>query len=822
MLKNYLKIAWRNIRRNKVNSIINLAGLAIGMACVILIALYVQDELSYDRFLKEANQIFQVNMTGTDNGVESSTGNTAPAVGPTLVSLYPEIETYTRIYRPGDVMVRYDENVKTESYFTEHHMMAVDSNFLQFFNYPFLQGSANSCLQKPNSVVITNRTAKKYFGSSNAIGKLLLFGADKKPFVVTAVLKDIPSNSSFQFDMLAPITAYGEVKKRSWNWFWLQVNTYVKLRNQVASDKAGIDKLEAKFPAMVKEHVFQSMGDLAAFIKKGGKLEYHLMPFTSVHLYANAMGTTARLTTLGDIKYLYIFSVIAVFIIILACVNFMNLSTAQSAKRAKEVGIRKVLGSLKGQLIKQFLTEAILYSFIATLISLAIVILLLKPFNAIAGKSLVVTSIFAGNIWLFVFALSFLSGLLAGIYPAFYLTSFNPVTVLKGMRLFRNNLGNLFIRNGLVILQFSISISLIICTAIVFKQLRYIQNKDLGLNKEHVVVISNTDRLKNNEETFRQELASQPGVMGASISSSIPTRVNFADGYVPEQTETDKPLIKELGLSSFMVDNDFIPTLQIKVLQGRNFSKEFSDSSSVILNEAAAKRIGWKNTVGNYLEYPGNSQRFKVIAVVKDFNVASLHEVVEPFGLFHESSKTYNLGHSYISVRFQPGNMEGYLQELENKWKAFVPNTPFDYSFLDSEIESLYRSEQRMGAVFGIFTFLSIFIACLGLFGLSVYSVQRRSKEIGVRKVLGASVQSVVALLSKDFLKLVFISAIIAFPFSWYAMNKWLEDFAFRTTIGWMVFAFAAFAAVLIALFTISFQSIKAAIANPVNSLRSE
>jgi len=824
MLRNYLIIAWRNILRNKTNSIINIAGLSIGMCCVILIVMYVQNELGYDKFFKNADHIFQVNMTAMDNGVPSTTGgNTAPKVGPTLTSSYPEIESFARIYRPGDVLVRYEEGTKTQSFFTEKHIMAVDSNFLQIFNYQILQGDAATCLQKPNSVVITDETAKKYLGNSDAVGKILLFDTDKKPFTVTAVLKNIPSQSTFQFDMIAPISAYAEVKKRSWNWFWLQVNTYVKLRDNVAVDKQSIARLEAKFPAMVKQHVFESQGEsFEEFIKKGGKLEFSLMPFTSVHLHANPMNTPARLTTLSDIKYVYIFSAIAFIIIILACVNFMNLSTAQSAKRAKEVGIRKVLGSVKAQLIKQFLTEAMLYSVISTVIAFVLVLLLLKPFNEIAGKALVFNSIFSSKIWLFILALCFLTGLLAGIYPAFYLTSFNPATVLKGIRLFKNNFGNLFIRNGLVVFQFSVSIALITCTTIVFKQLQYTQNKDLGLNKEHVIVIANTDRLKTNEESFRKELVKQQAIVDASISSSIPTKVNFGDDYVPEQTETDKPLTKEIGLSSFMVDDDFIPTLQMQVLRRRNFSKEFSDSASVILNETAAKQIGWKNPIGKYLQYPGNSQRFKVIAVAKDFNVASLRDVVEPFALFHESSKTYNLGHSYISVRFRPGNITDYLHQLESKWKSFAPGTPFDYNFLDNEFESLYRSEQRMGTVFGIFTFLSIFVACLGLFGLSVYTVERRTKEIGVRKVLGASVQSVVALLSKDFLKLVLISAIIAFPVAWLAMNKWLEDFAYRITIGWAVFIFAAFAGLLIALFTISFQAIKAAITNPVKSLRTE
>lgn len=825
MFRNYFKTAWRNIRRNKVNSVINVAGLSIALASVILLVIYVRDELSYDKFFAGADHIFQVNMTTMNNGVEETTGgNTAPKVGPTLVSSFPEIESYIRIYRPGDVLVRSEENGKVENYFSEKNLLGVDSNFLQVFNYKLQQGNAITCLQKPNSVVITETTAKKYFGSASAIGKVLYFGTDQKPFIVTAILGNVPSQSTFQFDLLTPISAYPVVKKRSWNWYWLQVNTYVKVRPDVAVDKASIARIEAKFPSMVREHVFQKENgeSYEEFVKKGGKLEFSLMPFTAVHLYANPRSVPARLNTLSDIKYVYIFSLIAVFIIILACVNFMNLSTAQSAMRAKEVGVRKVLGSLKGQLVRQFLTEAMLYSFMATLIALVLVLLLIKPFNQLSGKALTFQSVTEGYLWLFIIILSVVTGLLAGTYPAFYLTSFNPVTVLKGTKLFRNSFGNLFIRNGLVVFQFTVSIGLIVCTIVVFRQLKYTQEKDLGLNKENVGVIANTKRLGNYEEIFRQEVAKQPGVVDASISSSIPTRGNFGDDYAPEPMDNDKPLLKGIGLSSFMIDEEFIPTLKMQILQGRNFSKEFSDSASVILNETAAKMIGWKDPVGKYLGYPGNDQRFKVIAVVKDFNVASLRELVEPFALFYKTSQTYTVNSSYISVRLRPGNVRGDLRQLEKKWASFAPGTPFDFSFLDSEFDALYRSEQRMGSVFGVFTFLSIFVACLGLFGLSVYTAERRKKEIGVRKVLGASVESVVALLSKEFLRLVFLSALIAFPVSWFSMNKWLEDFAYRIPVGWSAFFIAGVGAMIIAFLTISFQALKAAAANPVKSLRTE
>jgi len=813
------------MQRNKVNSILNISGLAIAVACVIMIVLYVRDELSYDRFFANADHLFQLNMTITDNGAENTTGgNTAPAVGPTLKDMYPEVESYTRVYRPGDVVVRYDGAAKAENFYSEKNILAVDSSFLQLFNYQLSQGDAATCLQKPNAVVITETTAKKYFGDGNPMGKILLFDADRKPFVVTAVLKNIPSNSSFQFDMLAPISAYGEVKKRSWNWFWLQVNTWVKLKNKVSVDGASMAKLEAKFPEMVKARAFnKDYGQsYEEFIKKGGRLSYSLMPFTSVHLHAIPMDVPARLTTLSNIIYVYIFSIIAAFILVLACVNFMNLSTAQAATRAKEVGIRKVMGSRKTQLIRQFLTEAMLYSFVATVIGLLLVLFLLKPFNEIAGKSLAFHSIVTSNIWLFVVGLWLFAGLLAGLYPAFYLTSFKPVEVLKGVKLFKNNIGSLLIRNGLVVFQFTISVVLIICTIVVFEQLNYEQRIDLGLNRENVVVIANTKRLGNTEESFREELKRQPGVIDASISSSIPTKGNFGDGYVPEATATDKPLLSDIGLSSFMVDNDFVPTLKIQILQGRNFSAAFNDSASVIINETAAKQIGWKEPVGKYLAYPGNNQRFKVIAVVKDFNVASLHELVESFALFHSASKTYNLHTSFISVRVQPGNINAQINGIAAMWKRFAPATPLDFSFLDNEFDALYRSEQHMGTVFGIFTFLSIFVACLGLFGLSIFTAERRKKEIGVRKVLGASVQNVVGLLTKEFLRLVTIAALIAFPIAWIAMDKWLQNFAYRISMGWWIFLMAGGSAMAVALVTVCFQAIKAAIANPANSLRAE
>lgn len=825
MLSNYFKIAWRNILRNKVSSFINISGLAIGISCVILILLYVQDELQYDRFFHTADRICQVNISGNFGGEEFYVSNTPPTVGPALASEIPEIETYTRIYHPGDLVVRNEGSSQVENYFTEPGVLAVDSNFLQVFTFPMVEGDPASCLQHNNAVVITEKIARKYFGNGDAMGKTLLIDNSRTPFTVSGILKDLPAQSSLQFDLLTPVSAFPVVKQFSWSWVWLQVSTYVKLRDHVSNDAKTLSRLEAKFPDVVKKHAASAFNRIGQpydeFIKKGGRWDFHLQPFRDIHLYSAGIGV--RWMAVSDIKYLYIFSIIALFIIILACVNFMNLSTAQSAQRAKEVGIRKVMGSEKNQLIRQFLTEALLYSFIATLIAILIVISVLHPFNQLAGKTLQFSSFFKNGILLIVLSLSVITGLVAGSYPAFYLTSFKPIAVLKGIKELKSGIGDRFIRSGLVVFQFTISTILIIATIIVYQQMQYARNKDLGLNKDNLIVIENANRLDESKESFREEILKMPEVVNASISTSIPTKDSFGDLYIPEKSAADPQVVKDIGLSSYMVDDNFIPTLAITMVTGRNFSPDYADSTSVILNETAVKQIGWKDPIGKYLEYPGNNnQRFKVIGVAKDFNVESLRNPVVPFALFHTSSKTYDIGTACVIARVRTGSMNSSLSELESKWKSFIADAPFDYSFLDSEFNALYRADQRMGTVFGLFTILSIFVACLGLFGLSAYMAERRTKEIGVRKVLGASVKSLVALLSKDFVKLVLIATVIAFPIAWWVMNQWLEDFAFRITITWWIFAASTSIALIIALFTVSFQAIKAAIANPVKSLRTE
>jgi len=823
-MKNNFTIAWRNLSRNKTTSFINIAGLATGMACVLLILFYVRDETSYDRNFQDADHIFQVNLFGNLDGTDFKTGNTPPTVGPALQNSFPEIESYVRIHKPGELVIRTEDESHAVKYFSEKNILGVDSNFLEVFKYKMTDGNPETCLDKPNTVVITENTARKYFGDHDPVGKVLLFDSDRKPFTVTGVVENPPDQVTWNFDMLASISSFQAVKQFSWSWVWLQVNTYVKLKDNFNCSKENISSLETKFPAMVKAQAataFRRIGQpLDELYKKGGRWDFHLQPLTDVHLHSADIGS--RITTLSDIKYVYIFSFIAIIIMILACVNFMNLSTAQSAMRAKEVGIKKLLGSGKRELVKQFLSESLLFSFISLFLAFILIAIFLQTFNSISGKNLGYTLLFSNGNWAIAVALAITTGLLAGIYPAFYLTSFKPAAVLKGKTI-QGRYGSAFIRNALVVFQFAVSTALIFCTVVVYYQLYYMRSQDIGLKKENVLVIGNAQRLGNFEEPFRNEIKNIPGIISVSKTSASPTQINFADLYEPVAGKDNETVAKDISLPSFVVDEDFVPALGIKIISGRNFSKDFNDSTSVIVNESAVQQIGWKNPIGQTLIYPGNGQQqFTVIGVAKDFNLQSLRNVMGPFALFHASSKTYDLGISYLLARMEPGNMQDKISKIESKWKAAAPDAPLDYSFLDEDFDTLYRSDVRMSAVFSIFTVLSIFVGCLGLFGLSAFTAERRTKEIGIRKVLGASASNLLAMLSKDFIKRILLSCLIGFPIAWWSMNQWLQDFAFRIHIQWWMFLFTSVAALVITVITISIHTIKASTANPINALRTE
>jgi putative ABC transport system permease protein len=824
MLKSYITIALRHLFRNKVSSFISIAGLAIGFACVMWIGLYIKTELAYDNFVQDADRIYRVNMDGKMGDSKFYAGYTPPPAGEALKNNFPEVESYARVYRPGNQLVRYNNGVENKS-FTESKVFAVDSNFLQVLTYPLLQGNAATCLLQPNSIVLSASTAKKYFGNTDAIGKLLMLDVAKTPLKVTGVIKDVSQTSSLQFDMLIPVQLCADVKYFNWSWVWLNMATYVKLKKAAAANPNVIKNMEAKFPAMIKVQAATAFNRIGQpydeFIKKGGRWNLHLQPLPDVHLKSSEI--ISAVTDQGDIKNLYIFAAIGLFVMVLACVNFINLSTAQAAKRAKEIGVRKVMGSEKKQLVQQFLMEALFFSVISVIIALNIVVALLPFFNQLSGKAINVNMLLDAQFWLILAGLITTITLLAGSYPAFYLASFKPVSVLKGLNVFKTKNSNRSIRNGLVVFQFTIATSLIICTLVVYMQLRYIQSRDLGFDKENVVVFNNCEKLGKSQEQFWQDIAAMPQVKSASISTSMISKGAFGDFYNPIANTPNEHIAKDITLGSFLIDQDFIATLNLKMVKGRAFDKRFNDSLSVILNETAVKQIGFKNPIGRYIRYPGGKMEiYKVVGVVKDFNMESLHDAIAPFALFHTSSKSYDSNTSYVIAKLKPGNPATTLTQIGSKWKSYNAEQPFEYTFLDADLNALYVTDQRMGSLLFIFTSLSIFVACLGLLGLVIYTAELRTKEIGIRKVLGASVAQITLLLSKDFVKLIILAIIIASPIAWFAMNKWLQNFAYPVTISWWIFALAGLLAIIIAFATLSFQSVKAALANPVNNLKTE
>ncbi len=808
MFKNYFKIAIRNLWKNKGFTTINIAGLAIGLACFILIALYVADELSYDRYNVNADRIYRVDADVKFGGNELRLAVASDPMGATLKKDYPQVEEYARIYASeGSKLIK-----KGNEYIEEDYVAYADSTLFNVFTLPAVAGNTKTALNEPNTVVISESAAKKYFGTSNAIGKTI--EADKVPYKVTAVIKDIPHNSHFKFDFLFSMD---NVDYRFGNYLSMNFQTYILLKKGT-----NYKDFEKNFKQVIDRYIlpqakqFMQISSMDDFVKAGNKLEFSLMPLTDIHLHSDRF---PELGTNGNIQYVYIFGAVALFILLIACINFMNLSTARSANRAKEVGIRKVLGTERKNLITQFLTESVLMSLISLIIAIVIAYLILPLFNNIAAKSLSIDSALNARILPFLIALPFIVGIVAGSYPAFFLSKFKPVTVLKGKinAGFRRN----FFRSGLVVFQFFTSIILIIGTVIIYRQLNYIQTTNLGFNKDQVLIINGAGALGNNAESFKNKMLTMPGVSSATFSAFLPVSSSRTDNSYSKDAVMDAK--NALSMQTWTVDYDYVKTMGMKIITGRNFSKEFgSDSSGIILNETAAKVLGYDNPIGkkiytNFQTAQSNDLvSYTIVGVVKDFHYESLRQNIFPLSL--------RLGKStgLVSFKVNSANTKDLVKAAEINWKKMAPGMPFSYRFMDDAFDNMYRAEQRVGEVSITFAILAIFIACLGLFGLVTYMTEQRTKEIGVRKVLGASVASVVTMLSKDFLKLVVIAAIFAFPIAWWAMHSWLQDFAYRIDISWWMFAAAGLAALLIALITVCFQAIKAAIANPVKALRSE
>ena len=811
MISNYFKVAWRNLLKNKVFTFINIIGLVTGLTCFILITLYVSDEISYDKFNEKADRIYRINSFIRMGGSELKLAVSSDPMGATLKKDFPQVEEYVRFYNSnGSKSIK-----KGNEFINEPDVTHADSTLFRVFTLPALYGDTKTALNDPNTVVITESAAKKYFGATNVVGRTIETNENNSTlYKVTAVIKDVPHNAHFKFNFFFSMD---NVQYGFGNFLSHNFQTYVLL-------KEGVDykEIENLFPKYIESYVMpqakavMQINSMDEFKKAGNSLEYTLIPLLKIHLHSDFF---PELGVNGDIKYVYIFSAVAVFILLLACINFINLSTARSMNRSREVGIRKVLGTSKSKLIIQFLSESALTVFIAMIIAVVIAWQILPLFNQLSAKTLTPSLLFSTKMLLLMVALPVVVSLLAGSYPSLFLSSFNPVTVLKG----KSGSGSYKskIRSGLVVFQFATSIVLIIATITVFRQLNYIQNRKIGFNKDQVLVIDGTGVLGNGSEAFKNEVMKMHGVISGTYSGFLP---------VSGSARNDNTFSKEAVFSSsntfnmqvWGIDETYIPTLGMEMKSGRNFSRAFgTDSSAIIINESTASMLGYSDPVGKRIYTLVDNQTnivrgYEIIGVVKNFNFESLRQRIGPL--------CFILGKSSWSsaFRIRPENAESIVEAVSNKWKSLRTGTPFSYHFLDESFNNMYRAEQQVGRVAIAFAAIAVIIACLGLFGLATYMAEQRTKEIGVRKVLGATVNNIVMMLSRDFLVLIVIATLIAFPVAWWAMYNWLQDFEYRTSMGWWIFILSGLIAILVALFTISFQAIRAAVSNPVKSLRTE
>lgn len=783
MFKNYLMIAFRNIRRNKGYSFINIAGLAIGMACFILISLWVRDELSYDRFHEHKDRIFKV-ITKTNTGDVWTTSSWA--LGPALKERYPDIVEFSRVWFWHRSLVR-----TGDKRFVEQNFYLADPSIFTMFTFPFVKGDPETSLANMNSIVITEETARRYFGEDDPLGQVLHVVSYQSDFIVTGVIKNIPENSHMQFDLVARIELMGQQRLESWEFTGY---SYVMLSPDVP-----VDEVNQKISNFYREVIDPELTATPI-----------LQPLTRIHLYETGEP--------GIIKQVAIFSVIAVFILIIACINFMNLNTAKSARRAREVGMRKVTGASRIQLVKQFLGETILLSFLALAIALVLVELAIPVYNGFTGKNLSVINGVNSAVVLILICIAPLTGILAGSYPAIFLSSFQPAYVLN-KQFSQTSKGALF-RKILIIFQFSVSIGLFICTTVVYKQLHLVQKKDLGFDREFVVTMPNNPDLRNRFDTFKNELLREEGILNVTAAASRPTEVGQSIAINWEGNAEEE----FLPIGYTMVDYDFFETFDMEFVQGRSFSREFASdgSEACIINERAQAEMGITSPLGTrvYFAHPALEESFRyvrIIGVVKDFHFRSMHELIGPF-IF----RIYRPWHSYVFIKIKPENVPETLQRIENISVKFAPDYPFQYEFLDEAFVKLYQSERQMGRLFNVFGILAIFISCLGLFGLASYTAEQKTKEIGVRKVLGASVAGIVLSLSKEFTKWVLVANLVAWPVAYFVMREWLQGFAYRTGLTLGIFILSAILAFIVALITVGHQSIKAALTNPVESIKYE
>lgn len=799
MFKNYLKIAWRNLCKNKLFSFINIFGLAVGISCCILIFLYVQNELSYDAFNERVDRIYRITSIIHQPKKTDCFAPTSPITAERLQQNFPEIKK----------IVRFSSSKRTISYnnkkFFDATVLYADSTLFDVFTLPMISGNPSKALIAPYSIVLTETAVKRYFGDEPAIGKMMKF-SDTLNLLVTGVIKDIPKNSHFKFDCILSRSTVADLNKNNsdWiegsekNWFNCDSYSYLLLAGHVDGKV-----LETKANKFLDKEMVETKKAIGMWINVG------IQPLKDIHLHSH-LDHEIKGAEQGDITYVYIFSATAFLILLIACCNFINLSTARSLNRSKEIGLRKVIGAMRSQLIFQFLGESVVFSFISCILSLLFILLAIPLFNSFIGTELTLTL----NVFWIYLALICCIGFLAGLYPALLMSSFSPIQSLKGK--INHGLGDIFFRKGLVVFQFSIAIMLIIGTTLILNQLDFIQHKNLGINKEQVVGIELRGPDQRKGEILLKELSKNPKIIGATLNSfSFKSMSNIT--LLPEGSAENEVT----ACNVFSVDENFLSTMKVELVSGRDFSKSFPTdvNEAFIVNEAAAKAYGWKtpkDALGKKIEW-AFGKKGKVIGVVKDFNYASLHNGIEPL-LIHIFPQWYNT----ITLRLKTDNLTATMKDLESAWKVSSTENPFKYAFLEDDFNSLYKSEQNMRTVLSAFTFLSVLVACLGLFGLAAFTIKQRFKEIGIRKVLGASIGGVVDLLSKDFLKLVLISIFISSPLAWYASHKWLQDFAYKVDISWWIFLISGAMALLIAFTTVCFQAIRAASTNPVKSLRTE
>ncbi|WP_336517731.1 ABC transporter permease [Pollutibacter soli] len=790
MFKNYIKVAIKNIVRHKAFSFINIAGLAIGMACSIFILIWVQNETSYDKFNINRKEIYRVVANAGDFKVAI---NPAP-MAPEILEKLPGVKNFVRLTNPSTDVFKVGDRR-----FEEKRVFYADSTLLQVFTYHLVKGDPKTALNRPDAILISESMAKKYFGGEDALGKVLLKNA-KENVLITGILKDIPANSHLQFDFIMPMSAIAQTNRdlREKTWDNFDFFAYLQMDKSFKSDKAGIADFNGRMTRLYQEHI--PAKDIPA--------EFQLQPLTDIHLHSKFQ---ADLSGHGNIQYVNIFFIVAIFIIIVACINFMNLSTARSARRAKEVGLRKVVGARRRQLISQFLGESMLITFVALLIAIGLVFLLMPAFNNLAGKKLAV-NLFDTKMILSLVGIAILTGLIAGSYPAFFLSGFQPAMVLKSNM--KKMGGNLVFRNSLVVVQFVVSIVLLAGTMIVYRQLNYIKNMNLGFDKSNLVYVPMSGEIWSKQQAFKAALTSNPLTSNFAVTNNLPA--NLSSGTLSVEWEGKNPNDKTI-FPTMHVDPGFFDVFGMKLLNGRGFSKEFSaDTFNLVLNETAVKKMGMTtaNAVGKSVKLWDHTGT--VIGVVKDFHYKPVQNVIEPLLI------GFNSWGGTVVIRTHPGKTEATLKALEKITTQINPQYPFSYGFIDQDLNRQYSGEQQMGSLFNVFATLAIFISCLGLYGLSAFMAEQRTKEIGVRKVLGASIYNVIYLLSTGFTRLIFLAMLIAVPLAWIAMNSWLKGFAYRVNPNWKAFVAASVTSLLIAWLTVSFESLKAAMARPAKSLRTE